>query len=45
MNAWTFHVRPVTDADLLGQTACVLLGAALAMWAVCAVCDLLEREL
>ena len=45
MTPWRLLPRPVTDAELLGQGACVLLGAALCMWAVCAVADLLEREL
>lgn len=44
MTPWWAH-RPVSDAELLGQSASLLLGAALVTWAVCAVCDLLEREL
>lgn len=37
--------RAVTDAEMLGQSACLLLAASLVWWAVAAVCDLLEREL
>lgn len=40
-----FLPRPVTDAELLGQGAALLLTAALLMWACCAVADLLERDL
>ena len=45
MTPWRLLPRPVTDAELLGQGSALLLGAALCLWAVVAVCDLLEREL
>ncbi len=44
MTAWTWATRPVTDAELLGQSASLLLAAALVAWAVAAVADLLERD-
>ena len=44
MSPWTYATRPVSNADLLGQSASLLLAAALCMWAVCAVADLLERD-
>ena len=44
MSAW-WVTRPVTDAELLGQSACLLLGAALVAWATAAIVDLLERDL
>ena len=44
MTTWRLLPRHVADAEVLGQSACVLLGAALCVWAVLAVCDLLERE-
>ena len=44
MSPYTFATRPVTNAELLGQSASLLLCAALVAWAVCAVADLLERD-
>ncbi len=44
MKPWTYVARPVTDAEILGQSASLLLAAALCMWAVAAVADLLERD-
>jgi hypothetical protein len=43
LSPW-WATRPVSNAELLGQSACILLGCALVAWAVAAVADMLERD-